>query len=247
MTRLSVLFVVAAAALPAGAQTEGLDHLKCYKIDAPRTFRAIVDLDTELTGLEPGCKVGSPQLLCVPARKTVVELKDATGAPLDPLPISGPATGMQICYRVQCPKMKGPNLELVDQFGVLPMKLREAALLCTPAEMCDPICNSDADCDDGNECTTDGCGNPGSCNATCASALLQDTPCSGGVCCAGTCEPLLCSTHADCDLGNECTQEFCGSPDTCGATCASALFPNNTPCSLGVCCSGTCTNGRVCG
>jgi hypothetical protein len=247
MTRLGILVLVAAMVLPVGGRTEGVDHLKCYKIDAPRTFRAIVDLETELTGLEPGCTVASPQLLCLPAKKTVVKLQDSRGAPREPLPISGPAAGMKICYRIQCPRDKVPDLELVDQFGVLPMKVRETSLLCAPAEVCEPVCSSDADCDDANECTQDICNNPGSCTALCTSAFLQDTACSGGVCCLGTCVPPVCVTNADCDDANECTQDVCANPGSCNALCASALLPNGTLCSLGVCCSGTCTSDRLCG
>lgn len=238
MNRLGALLIVAAM-LPVEAHAQLLDHLKCYRIDAPRRFRAIVDLESRLTGLEKGCRVGEPKLLCVPATKTVVKAQDVTGAPLDPLPVNGPEAGLRICYRVLCPDQKVPDLELVDQFGVLPLAVREASLLCTPAEECDPVCDSDADCDDGNECTQDGCGNPGSCTAHCASGFLHDTPCSAGVCCAGTCVAPVCTSNVDCDDGNECTQDGCGNPGTCAAVCASGLL-HDTPCAGGVCCAGTC-------
>jgi hypothetical protein len=52
-------------------------------------------------------------------------------------------------------------------------------------------CTSDADCDDGNECTLNVCENPGTLDAVCSITLLTG-PCQGdtGVCTDGVCVPV---------------------------------------------------------
>src|SRR5262245_25830760 len=97
--------VLAAVALsltgPAAAQDP--DHLKCYKVRDPLLLSGTVDLSSPQLGDEPGCKIGraTPALFCVPATKTVVEVKDrATGQPIAPLPVTGPDPGDRLCYKI---------------------------------------------------------------------------------------------------------------------------------------------------
>lgn len=102
-------------------------------------------------------------------------------------------------------------------------------------------CSLDADCDDGNECTTDTCV-AGDCENV---AVLDDTECNGGagVCCGGACT-TPCASNLDCDDGEDCTDDQClGMPGSCSAYCNNGPAPDDTYCDggNGVCCSGACT------
>ncbi len=76
---------------------------------------------------------------------------------------------------------------------------------CVPAGgLCDDVV-----CEDLGECVVNGC-NPA--NGQCeASDAPDDTPCTGGTCQGGVCEPTdLCADAATrCDDGNECTDTDC--------------------------------------
>ncbi|MEZ4267719.1 MAG: hypothetical protein R3F39_15170 [Myxococcota bacterium] len=78
----------------------------------------------------------------------------------------------------------------------------------TPGDLwpdCAP-CVADADCDDGNPCTTAVCGP----DATCATAALANgAPCDDGVatCQSGAC--VGCKTAQDCNDQNGCTADTC--------------------------------------
>ena len=83
-----------------------------------------------------GCKIGKaiPTLFCVPATKTVVEVRDrATGQPITPLPIAGPDPGDRLCYKIKCDAPSPPDTQVTDQFGTRTMSGLRAKLLCTPA------------------------------------------------------------------------------------------------------------------
>lgn len=99
-------------------------------------------------------------------------------------------------------------------------------------------------CDDGNPCTTDGCGTGG----TCLHLLQTGTTCSDGNACtqtdtcqAGTCvgtNPVSCAASDECHLAGTC------SPST--GTCTTPPKDEGTPCTLApgsqqaLCQSGTC-------
>jgi len=69
----------------------------------------------------------------------------------------------------------------------------------------DLTCTIDADCDDGNECTTDSC-----VAGTCSNSPLNGDECGDdGWCVDGTCFEPDCTANADCDDLNECTTEAC--------------------------------------
>ncbi len=132
---------------------------------------------------------------------------------------------------------------------------------CPPGEYCDEDtdtcvdCLTDADCDDGNDCTDDAC-IAGVCENTnntdpCDDGLFctKYDECLNGQCSGSgdTCPPgqicvedddtcVDCLTDADCDDGNDCTD------DTCAAgVCENT---NNTdPCDDGL----YCTEGETCG
>jgi hypothetical protein len=112
-------------------------------------------------------------------------------------------------------------------------------------------CTSDADCNDNNECTVDTCDVPnGSCVFT---PVADDTSCSAGICCSGTCAPATCSVDVDCDDGNACTIDTCNSPGTCDAHCGYSditVCVDGDGCCPAGCDSTTdsdCPSGPVCG
>jgi len=122
-----------------------------------------------------------------------------------------------------------------------------------------PECVIDADCNDGNPCTTDMCNQS---TGACVHANNYD-PCDDGdqctgndVCGGGTCAGTLvvcpgvttcdpadglckgCTSPADCDDGNVCTD------DTCNASTTVCVFTDNT----NACDDGDlCTENDVCG
>ena len=92
----------------------------------------------------------------------------------------------------------------------------------------DVECADDADCDDGNDCTLDGC-NQGKCWHDCLDGLdcddenpftfedlCQSDPVTGQCWCGGKTE---CQEHADCDDGNACTLDSCDKNGTCHHDC----------------------------
>ncbi|MFQ5589878.1 MAG: dockerin type I domain-containing protein [Phycisphaerae bacterium] len=109
---------------------------------------------------------------------------------------------------------------------------------------CDRGCQTDADCDDGNPCTTDVCLADGTCQNTpdCTSAsdcddgnaCTTDT-CDANGCCVFTPE---CTTDADCDDGNACTTDTCDAAGCCVYTpdCTADTDCNdNNACTTDVC------------
>lgn len=116
-------------------------------------------------------------------------------------------------------------------------------LYCDGAETCDALlgCQTGVPvvCNDSNECTTDDCNEDvDSCEYT---PVADDTACSGGICCSGSCVSPTCSANVDCNDGNECTTDTCNYPGTCAAYCSYTNLPDDTVCTGGVCCGGTCS------
>jgi hypothetical protein len=92
---------------------------------------------------------------------------------------------------------------------------------CIPGFLC---CPPDADCDDGNPCTTDGC-NPGSG----CTHVGNTAPCDDGnactvddVCAAGSCAS---GSALACDDGNPCTRDSCDPAIGCVSVPDLALCP----------------------
>jgi len=98
------------------------------------------------------------------------------------------------------------------------------------------------DCDDGNECTTDGCDRSQGCWHTSNSLSCDD----GDACTMGdTCADGACvgGRARDCDDGNECTT------DSCDRAWGCMHSPNSLPCDDGDACTvgDTCTDGACVG
>jgi uncharacterized repeat protein (TIGR01451 family) len=83
------------------------------------------------------------------------------------------------------------------------------------------ICTTNADCDDGNPCTTD------TCNAL--NGQCQSTPAPDGT---------SCDDHNACTVGNVCTNGSCGTPVVCN---------DGNPCTVDACdpATGACTSTPV--
>ncbi|UCC31675.1 MAG: hypothetical protein JSU86_05225, partial [Phycisphaerales bacterium] len=124
-------------------------------------------------------------------------------------------------------------------------------------------CTTNEECNDNNECTEDLC-----VDSVCQNNPYPDeTPCTGGVCCGGTCTVPVCSVNADCDDAEACTTDTCLSGGTCSAYCENTwpacdlttpdgccgpgctasndadceCLPKKAPCtSDSECCSGVC-------
>jgi hypothetical protein len=84
------------------------------------------------------------------------------------------------------------------------------------------------DCDDGNDCTDDGCDPASGCQNT---PLASGSPCGDGNVCNGdeTCQEGVCTdgTPLDCDDGNICTDNGCDQTEGCLEP-----TPNTTACPL---------------
>ena len=98
------------------------------------------------------------------------------------------------------------------------------------------------DCDDGNECTTDGCDRSQGCWHTSNSLSCDD----GDACTMGdTCADGACvgGRARDCDDGNGCTT------DSCDRSWGCMHSPNSLPCNDGDACTvgDTCTDGACVG
>jgi uncharacterized repeat protein (TIGR01451 family) len=126
------------------------------------------------------------------------------------------------------------------------------------------ICTTNADCDDGNPCTTDTC-TPA--NGQCHSTPAPDgTQCDDANACTvgNTCQAGVCGSPVTCNDGNPCTTDACdpatgactstaiacddGNPcttDTCGAAAGGCVF---TPAPAGSTCNDgdPCTTGDAC-
>jgi hypothetical protein len=124
-------------------------------------------------------------------------------------------------------------------------------------------CLSEADCNDGNDCTTDMCDAGGSCVHTSNSATCNDglfcngadtcgggtcsvhagTPCGAQACDEATDACVDCLNNAQCGDGSVCTNDVCA-----GGACTHPPVGNGTVCNDGLFCTATdvCTAG-VCG
>lgn len=121
------LSLVLACATVATAQ----DDLKCYKMRDPLKLKGTVDLDTPKLGLDPGCKISTAKMYCVPGSTTNVAVVDQTGTPIVPQPTPGSDPGARICYKVSCPNAAADQA-VTDQFGARTVTKLKATFVCTP-------------------------------------------------------------------------------------------------------------------
>ena len=128
---------------------------------------------------------------------------------------------------------------------------------CTVGDTClNGLCQGGAplDCDDGNECTTDSCGNGGACvNEPVAGVCDDGDKCTTGDHCeAGAC---VADGALDCLDDNPCTDEHCDPALGCVSTLNQApcddddLCTTGDHCQLGLCVSSgqlACVDGNPC-
>jgi hypothetical protein len=127
-----------------------------------------------------------------------------------------------------------------------------------------PLCQSAAECDDGDPCTTDECDRwAGECvhqSACCTSAADCDDGqvCTQDVCESGACKhaPLqgCCATNADCDDGDACTEDTCNATTRAcdhrrlpGCCTADAQCDDGDPCTRDACLGLQCSHDPVAG
>jgi hypothetical protein len=137
-----------------------------------------------------------------------------------------------------------------------------------------PACTNDAECDDGNACTTDLC-TPSGCTNTAISCPADGNPCTaascnpasgcgqtaladgsacddGDACTVGdTCQSGACTagTAATCDDGNVCTDDSCNASSGCVFTPVQdgATCNDGDACTDNdACWAGTCSGELVC-
>ena len=107
-------------------------------------------------------------------------------------------------------------------------------------------CVADADCDDANPCTLDGC-DAGSCR----NDVVEDgTPCPDDTVCNGleTCAGAVCvpGVALECADGNACTDETCDAIRGCLSTPNTGLCDDGNACTTGdLCRYGSCVGGDV--
>lgn len=109
---------------------------------------------------------------------------------------------------------------------------------CTKDDYCSEgscVSGSQRTCDDKEECTADSCDET---NDACVNEPVSDnTSCTSGLCCSGTCGSPICSADSGCDDGNTCTIDACHYSGTCAASCSheelTACFNDDGCCPTG--------------
>ena len=169
-----------------------------------------------------------------------------------------PATGCQRGEAPACDDGLGCTVDACDsEMGICThtpeSESCDDGIICNGEEVCDPddefadpngcVPGELPDCDDGVDCTIDGCSEgDGGCVH-----VGDDAACSDGVFCNGAevCAPDGCSagTPPDCDDGIDCTVDRCD-----GATDACAVTADHGVCDDGAVCDGdeVCDTSRGC-
>ncbi len=120
-------------------------------------------------------------------------------------------------------------------------------------DTCPVICETDADCDDSDVCTTDTCGDDGACdNAAIDACCNTDADCADGEVCVNNACTTACADATDCDDGDACNgDETCdaddAAADAAGCVAGTALdCDDSDDCTDDSCDSATgCVNADV--
>lgn len=125
----SAIAMAIAATLACAATAHAQDHLKCYKIKDPHSYKATVNLVSAQFGAENGCEVKvKGRYYCTPVTKQVVQ----TNAPVAAV-TGDDLTDDRICYKMKCATSTITDQSVTDQFGTRTLSKFKPALVCTPA------------------------------------------------------------------------------------------------------------------
>ncbi len=121
------------------------------------------------------------------------------------------------------------------------------SLAAVQTVLADAACAADAECDDGNACTTDTCAPGGCVSAPAAGACDDGDPCTAvDTCTGGQCVGI---GSIDCDDDNVCTDDACVSGIGCQSTPSVGVGGVAVPCDDGDPCTATdeCAAGACVG
>ncbi|MEE8311676.1 MAG: cytochrome c peroxidase [Candidatus Binatia bacterium] len=166
---------------------------------------------------------------------------------------TGPLTGISLGTLAA-----GPHTVLIEKREVTEGAQPRLDMLCFNRSVVDPpsdadalavgsmaLCASDADCDDGNECTDNVCDASGVCMYP-----TNTDPCDDGLFCNGTdtCQAGSCSGHAGdpCAGGAACADQCDESVDSCDVPAGSACDDGVGCTGNDVCAGGTCVGVSMC-
>ncbi|MHC4697426.1 MAG: hypothetical protein ACYTFA_11840, partial [Planctomycetota bacterium] len=216
------------------------------------------------SGLQQRDCQGSPNDLCEPL---FIQVSSGGLDPIEcacfedvPVPVCGPiritADGAGVFCQGDCIAPQIPPCQIWADDGSGPAatgKTGAPFTQFTPGTMlwcdCAPPCQSDADCDDGDPCTTDICLADGTCQNT--PDCTSDADCDDGDSCTndscgadGCCyNTPVCTSDGDCDDGNACTADTCGADSCCYNTpeCTTdGDCTDNDPCTADTCDANGC-------
>jgi hypothetical protein len=219
-------------------------------LDAPRT-----DASDGSRGDADAAPPDGPVADSAPGKDASHDAADADAAPV--VPTCVPDAG---CSPADAGCTVGGNVVCTDAGAVCV----PTGQIASPGTSCgsNAVCDGDGGCNActaGVPCAHDGCTAWQTSCATGASACVdtgqpvaESTPCSGGVCHAGACDPVTCDAGVACNAGCYAGTTACPDGPTGTPTCSpsSTALAGGTTCSAGVC-NGTgacvaCTNGAAC-
>ncbi len=96
-----------------------------------------------------------------------------------------------------------------------------------------PVCENNADCDDGDPCTENICSRPNSGLAQCITTQRPiDASCGDNLYCTaeGDCDVHHCETLADCEDNDPCTTDACLDGGTAASQCINNSIPTHGSC-----------------
>ena len=115
-------------------------------------------------------------------------------------------------------------------------------------DICDacPDCNTHADCTAAPDCKMAFCTASGTCDYN--ENAQEESLCTGGICCDGSCEAKCGAGGLVCEDNNDCTTDDCHHPGICVAECVFYTKRDGVSCDNGqVCCGGNpCAIGELC-
>ena len=118
------------AAAPRTAEAQPFDHLKCFKVKDPGTFKsASLRIIDDLEDIS-GCTIKKKaKQFCIPVEKTVTSIEDGMDTPV-------PLQDQQfdrLCYKMKCTATARTGFNITDQFGTRDFEKPKISEICMPA------------------------------------------------------------------------------------------------------------------